>query len=291
MSAIAYITDSRMLQMHRLNNHKTMNFWRLSNNINFSNFTIGDLVFFLSKDKEHKNKNEKGIVGFGRLKDISLGSVKSMWDKYGILNGYNTLEEFKEAILKVAKDKKMPRKISSFYLENVTFFQPIYLSECGVKISNNVESYIYIKPEEVTLKLLQLAKHSTDLWTNLGNEEAINQEELLYSLYTSHNKINDIFINKTIYNRSYRQLKKYLETNSSYEFIQNSKNELFRIKDKLIEILFYYDEKNIDPKLILGQADLYKYYITNYYGNDVDIKFYIYPSNDKIQDILNKNNY
>ena len=237
MSAIAYITDSRMLQMHRLNNHKTMNFWRLSNNINFSNFTIGDLVFFLSKDKEHKNKNEKGIVGFGRLKDISLGSVKSMWDKYGILNGYNTLEEFKEAILKVAKDKKMPRKISSFYLENVTFFQPIYLSECGVKISNNVESYIYIKPEEVTLKLLQLAKHSTDLWTNLGNEEAINQEELLYSLFTSHNKINDIFINKTIYNRSYRQLKKYLETNTSYEFIQNSKNELYRIKDKLVEIL------------------------------------------------------
>ena len=138
MSAIAYITDSKMLELHRLNNHKTMNFWRLSNNINFSDFNVGDLVFFLSKDKEHKNGKEKGIVGFGRMSEISLASVKSMWDKYGVLNGYRSLAEFKEAIIKVSKDKKLPKKISGFYLENVTFFQPIYLSECGMKISTNI---------------------------------------------------------------------------------------------------------------------------------------------------------
>ena len=74
MSAIAYITDSKMLELHRLNNHKTMNFWRLSKNINFSDFSTGDLVFFLSKDKEHRNKSEKGIVGFGRVSKINVSS-------------------------------------------------------------------------------------------------------------------------------------------------------------------------------------------------------------------------
>ena len=124
MSAIAYVTDSKMLELHRLNRHKTMNFWRLSTNISFSAFHEDDLVFFLSKDKEHRNKDEKGIVGFGRLKKMSVASIKKMWERYGIYNGYQTLDDFKQAILKVAKDKKLPKKISGFYLENVTFSNP-----------------------------------------------------------------------------------------------------------------------------------------------------------------------
>ena len=79
MSAIAYITDSKMLELHRLNNHKAINFWRPSANTAFSDFREGDLLFFLSKDKEHKKKNEKGIVGFGRLQSISTASPKMMW--------------------------------------------------------------------------------------------------------------------------------------------------------------------------------------------------------------------
>ena len=67
MSAIAYITDSKMLDFHRLNINSTMNFWRLSNKISFSDFGENDLVFFLSKDKKMMNKGEKGIVGFGRV--------------------------------------------------------------------------------------------------------------------------------------------------------------------------------------------------------------------------------
>ena len=46
MSAIAYITDSKMLELHRLNNHRTINFWRPSGNINFTEFGEGDLLFF-----------------------------------------------------------------------------------------------------------------------------------------------------------------------------------------------------------------------------------------------------
>ena len=78
MSAIAYITDSKMLELHRLNNHKAINFWRPSANTAFSDFSQGDLLFFLSKDKEHRKKNEKGVVGFGRLKDISSAPPAKM---------------------------------------------------------------------------------------------------------------------------------------------------------------------------------------------------------------------
>ena len=258
MSAIVYVTDSKMLELHRLNNHKTMNFWRVSTNVNFSDFGVDDLVFFLSKDKEHKKKNEKGIVGFGRLKDISVASTKTMWNKYHEYNGYMSLEEFKKAISKVAKDKKLPSKISSFYLENVTFFQPIYLSECGINISNKVESYIYLKDNEVVLKLLKLAKHSDDLWSSLqDNESSIELEEAIYSISASHKAIKDIKLSDKLIKKARRVLKTYLENHENYYFIQNSDNELYKIDRKNIEIVFYHD-KDVEDKLLIGQAHLYK---------------------------------
>lgn len=281
MSAIVYVTDSKMLELHRLNNHSTMNFWRLSKKINFSEFKKGDLVFFLSKDKEHQNKKEKGIVGFGRLVEINLGSVKSMWNKYGILNGYNTLEEFKEAIIKVSKDKKMPQKISSFYLENVVFFQPVYLSECGMKISNNVESYIYLKPEEVSANLLHLAKQSNDLWSNYDdNLKAIEKEELLYALYRTQNKVKDIIVNEKQHKRSIRVMNKYCKENN-YLFINNSDNQLYRlIDDDNVEIVLYHD-KQVDIKLLIGQIYLFRKYMNEYYKS-INISF---KTNDNLKEI------
>lgn len=282
MASIAYITDSKMLELHRLNKHKTMNFWRLSNKINFSDFKPGDLVFFLSKDKEHQNKKEKGIVGFGRLVDINLASVKSMWNKYGILNGYKNIEEFKEAIIKVSKDKKLPQKISSFFLENVVFFQPVYLSECGMNISSNVESYIYLKPEEVVSNLLYLAKQSNDLWSNYDdNLDAIEKEEMLYALYRTQNKVKDIKINDKEYKKSNRVMKKYA-TENNYRFINNSNNQLYKVIDKdNLEIVVYHD-KDVDIKLIIGQIYLFKKYMNEYYKS-INISF---KTNDNQKEIL-----
>ena len=282
MASIAYVTDSKMLELHRLNKNKTMNFWRLSNKINFSDFSAGDLVFFLSKDKEHQNKKEKGIVGFGRLVEINLGSVKSMWKKYGTLNGYKNIEEFNEAIIKVSKDKKLPQKISSFYLENVVFFQPVYLSECGMRISNNVESYIYLKPEDVVTNLLHLAKQSNDLWSDYDdNLEAIENEELLQAIYRSHNKIGDIKVNDKLYKKANRVMKKYLKDNNEYRFISKSNNELFKVIDKEnIEIVLYHD-KDIDIRLLIGQIYLYRKYINEYYKS-INIKF---KTNDNFKEI------
>ena len=104
MSSIAYITDSTMLENHRLLRNKTMNFWRLSTNINFSDFGIGDLVFFLSKDRVHRRKGEKGIIGFGRLKELRVYSPSTMWRKYGKDNGYISKKSFEDALKKVSKD-------------------------------------------------------------------------------------------------------------------------------------------------------------------------------------------
>jgi len=259
MSSIAYITDSKMLELHRLNNHKTMNFWRLSNNNNFSDFTVDDLVFFLSKDKEHMNQKEKGIVGFGRVKQIHLCSVKQMWETYEDLNGYKTLEEFKDAILAVSKDKKLPKKISSFYLEDVVFFQPVYLSECGLNISRNVESYIYIKPEEVVFRLLDIAKNSKDLWSTFEDED-IEKEYRLYALFLAHKKIGNYDLDKNQIKKITKVLNN-IKDNSDYEYVQNSFTELYKVKGKNIEILMYND-KDFDQRLIIGQAKLYKHYLS-----------------------------
>ena len=287
MSAIAYITDSKMLQLHRLNNHKTMNFWRVSNKTNFSDFGIGDLVFFLSKDKEHKNKNEKGIVGFGRVTNIDLSSTKTMWDKYGIYNGYKTIDEFKEAIIKVTKDKKLPKKISSFHLEDVQFFQPIYLSECGFNISDKTESYIYLKDENVVYNLLNLAKNSSDIWSSLDvDQKSIESEELLYTLFVAHKHIKDITTTDKLIKKARKDLNKYIEENNDYNFIQKSDLELYKVENDTIEILFY-NHKDIDNKLLIGQANLYKQWIEYRFNNKYALRFRSFDNDKELERQMN----
>lgn len=257
MASIAYITDSKMLDLHRLNNHKTMNFWRISTNINFSNFSNGDLVFFLSKDKDHMNQKEKGIVGFGRLEKIYVDSVKKIWEKYHNLNGYNSLEEFKEAIIKASKTKELPEEISSLYLENVTFFQPIYLSEVGMSISNNIESYFYLE-EDYTNKLLNLAKESVDLWTLSEDlNEKINYELDLRNLFKVHNEIKDINISESELKKIEKKFDSIISS-SNYKYMNNSKTELFKLNNNHVNILMYHD-KDGDDKALIGQARLYRY--------------------------------
>ncbi len=287
MSAIAYVTDSKMLELHRLNRHKTMNFWRLSTNISFSAFHEDDLVFFLSKDKEHRLKDEKGIVGFGRLKKMSVASIKTMWERYGIYNGYQTLEDFKQAILKVAKDKKLPKKISSFYLENVTFFQPVYLSECGIGLSSNVESYIYLKDPDTVMKLLSLAKHSGDLWTGTSeDQEAISEEEKRFVLFQIHEEIRDISLEEKAQKRAGKALKKYAEEHPEYAPLYDSANELYRINKDLIEVVFYHDRYS-DLKALAGQAFLYRKAFRDRFPDRYAFYFRCSDGDPVIEDCLN----
>ncbi len=273
MSAIAYITDSRMLELHRLNNHETINFWRPSGSIKFTDFSEGDLLFFLSKDKEHQRRKEKGIVGFGRMTSSSVSSVKKMWERYGILNGYRSLDEFKEAILKVSKDRKLPSKISAFCLEDVTFFQPVYLSECGMKISSNVESYVYLKPEDTVTKLLDLAKESRDLWSDPSrNSETIEKEKFLHALWRAHRDIGEIADDEKILKKAERAMKKFMEEDPGYAFIKGSRSELYHT-DKGVTDIVLFSDKTVDERLLIGQAQLYRCKLKEYCGQEAQLRF------------------
>ena len=122
MSSIAYVTDYKMLDNLRLNEKKTMNFWRLSTKTNFSDFKEGDLLFFLSKNKDHLSSNkEKGMIGFGRVASMHIGSIRAMWNKYHELNGFNSLNEFREAILKVhSRNKPIANDVDFGVLARIT---------------------------------------------------------------------------------------------------------------------------------------------------------------------------
>ena len=289
MSAIAYITDSKLLELHRLNANKKMNFWRVSTKVSFSDFGVDDLVFFLSKDKEHSKDGEKGIVGYGKLKAIYVNSPSSMWKKFESSNGYNTYEEFKEAIIKVTKDHKLPKKISSFYLDNVVFFQaPIYLSECNVEISKNVESYIYINPEETVIKLLDYAKDAVDIWSSSeGLNNDIADQQLEYAVKLAYKKIGDYIFDEKKLNHAHNVMKKYINENPMMKFIGDSKINVGYVKEKDVLIVLYYG-KDIDYRTLIGQSELYKEYIKKYYNNAYNIYFKTSNNDKQIDNLLNR---
>lgn len=170
MSSIAYITDRNMIEFHRLNGNSTISFWRPSAGKRFTDFNHGDLLFFLAKGTELKHTGEKGIIGYGRFQHSVQYSFRQMWNHYERLNGYDTPEDFKEAILRVSKSKTLPSSLSSLILNDIVFFQaPVYLSEFGMRISNNLESFIYLdkdNPQMTVNILLKANKIGVDAWSS-----------------------------------------------------------------------------------------------------------------------------
>ncbi len=170
MSSIAYITDRNMIEFHRLNGNSTISFWRPSAGKRFTDFNHGDLLFFLAKGTELKHTGEKGIIGYGRFQHSVQYSFRQMWNHYERLNGYDTPEDFKEAILRVSKSKTLPSSLSSLILNDIVFFQaPVYLSEFGMRISNNLESFIYLdkdNPQMTVNILLKANEIGVDAWSS-----------------------------------------------------------------------------------------------------------------------------
>lgn len=286
MASIAYITDPNMLEMHRLHGRNTMNFWRLSSKVNFKNFSEGDLVFFLSKDKDKQRGKEKGIVGYGRLDSIHVNSVNYLWKKYQTENGYSTLESFKEAIIKVSKNHELPNKISSLYLTDVLFYQsPIYLSECGMNISGNIESFIYLNPE-VTLKLLNTKVEPDMFFESNGGKSFVDKHKLEFAIALMQDSTSELKLPEAKLNKAKRELSKYIEVHPEYSFIRNSKTSIKKVIDEEVTILIY-NHKSIDYKLIIGQASLYKHYLYMYYPNIKKLSFETIDDNLKLERIIN----
>ena len=86
MSSIAYISDERMIEFHRSNGHRSINFWRLSTK-RFERFDVGSLLFFIDKRYIHPVTKEKGIIGYGRARSVRTMSIKRTWDEYQYMNG------------------------------------------------------------------------------------------------------------------------------------------------------------------------------------------------------------
>ena len=202
MASIAYITDRNMIEFHRLNGNRTMNFWRPSNSKKFTDFKPGDLLFFLAKGSERGRHREKGIVGYGRFQKAHTLSFRQMWNVYGTENGYASEDELYDAIVKVSKNKKMPKLMNCLYLTDVVFFQaPIYLSEIGVAISNKVESYIYLDKEDpqATSKVLNKAKETgVDMWMaamseTLSQNFDLEEEQIKHQLSQIIERAGDSF--------------------------------------------------------------------------------------------------
>ena len=126
MSSIAYVTDSNMIEYHRLCGSRRFNFWRLSARAAFSDFRKGDLLFFYAYGR---NKKKKGFVGYAHFDGARKLSLKQMWKEYGTLNGFDTRADLEEAIRRASRDHEVPERMSCLLLSkliNISSYQTFY---------------------------------------------------------------------------------------------------------------------------------------------------------------------
>lgn len=250
MAAIAYVTDEKMIDYHRVNGSNSIVFWRLSTK-NFSDFNIGDLLFFLSRDNTTKTRKEKGLVGYGRFRSSSSMSISTMWRKHKTKTGYISKKDLYEAIDKSKKTKEMPEKINCLVLDRVVFFRsPIYLSDLGYKIPMNLESFTYLDKHEgqQTLRILEEAqKVGLDLWSSIqseADENSFNQQLMQYKIATI---VESLGIEDEITRKYYKKIeKKYSIDNHLWI---NNKHIGF-INFGKPNILFYLFQTNIRDSIV-----------------------------------------
>ncbi|MBR0137198.1 MAG: hypothetical protein IJM15_02195 [Erysipelotrichaceae bacterium] len=276
MASIAYISDSNMLEYHRLNGNKTIVFWRISSK-KFSDFTAGDLLFFLSKDQQQSRRNEKGIVGCGCYMGNSSHSINQMWKKYRDATGYGSLKALREAIIKNNKSEEEPAKVNCLKLQHVVFFQsPIYLSDVGMKISNSLESFTYLDKNggTITLTLLDLAsKVGPDSWSSALNDyDFFNQQILFYKLTTVFNQ-NNIATNYKNSKLTNKVIKKYPDL----MWLNRQRQSFLLIgKENRVCYLFSSSQKTQNEKFYetIGELDYVRSLI-----DDPDLKYTVITGN------------
>ena len=248
MASIVYLTDRKMIEYHRLNGSRMMNFWRPTTTRRILDFKQGDLLFFLSKGTERGITKEKGIVGYGRYQKNSNLSFKQMWKVYGLQNGYDQEKELYDAILKISKTNKIPKTLSCLYLIDVVYFQtPIYLSEIGVKISKMIESYFYLDKDDplATAKILNKAKEiGVDQWSSVINDHDIGVmtfeiDYCKHILAEATSKLGNIY-NDTEIKRAFKECQSMImEFNNkdiNMQMVKGSRYSFACIENKKVEI-------------------------------------------------------
>ena len=167
-----------------------------------------------------------------------------MWNHYGLLNGYPNEAALKEAILKVSKEKTLIHPFSCLKLTNLVFFQsPVYLSELGLHISSNLESYIYLDKEDIqtTTRILLKAKQvGIDSWTSVVSQNAPSErvfsEDLIRHNLTltinelpQHNKVED-------WRKAQKILVNHQKNHPQLHWLDDRKSELFGFEGNELSI-------------------------------------------------------
>jgi len=259
MAAIAYVSDEKMLDYHRTNGCQEIVFWRTSTK-RFSSFQPGDLLFFLTKVSGRRK--EKGIVGYGCFVEEKQMSVDSLWKRYAQKTGYNSKAELKQAIL--SKTERIPEKISCLFLDKVIFFMgPIYLSELGIKLPANLESFTYLDTHEghVTLELLQKVKETgLDFWSaSLNTSETdpvwFNNEIMRFQIASVYESMD--ITGKSIPS-SFRKKCLNMFRYRNPQWVNNEQNSFVLFKDGEIKLyyIFYSTQKEMKKNYLhtLGEV-------------------------------------
>lgn len=264
MSSIAYVTDEKMIEYHRLCGNRSMNFWRLSTKSGFTNFQEGDLLFFYAK-KDYMSK--KALLGYAHFVSTQKLSLKQMWSRYGVANGYDSLAQMEEAIRKAARDKNIPEKLNCLYLTDAVYFlEPVFPEDVGIHISNKLESYCYLDQEDpqVTVRILkQAGKGGIDLWSaaqSFEPEDVFRKDELRHQLALIRSEIGKDGRNKAeeslAKKLAHQQVKK-----DGWQYIRGSLTDCYCVKDDTLTIAipFTCNTKDHDIRLkeIMGTLAMY----------------------------------
>ncbi len=265
MSSIAYVTDQKMIEYHRLCGSRDINFWRLSSRAGFSSFHKGDLLFFYARGLHGK---KKGLVGYAHYQGIHTMTLKQMWNRYGTQNGYDSLKDMQEAVEKAARDHKVPEKMTSLYLTDVVFFvTPVYPKDVGITINDKLESYTYLDREDpdITVRILREAEKSgIDVWSASQSDEPeyiFQADELRHQLQLICSEMGREPLGSTELSRA-KKLTREFAQKEQYEMIRGSVTDCFMTDGKTLKIAvpFVYMAKNSRQRMkeLLGKITWYK---------------------------------
>lgn len=265
MSSIAYVTDEKMLEYHRLCCNSSILFWRLTTRNKFTDFKEGDLLFFYARNPKLRSK-KKMFVGYGHYAGTKRLSLKQMWKQYSTRTGYDNFHDLQEAIHKAAKGD-IPKTMLCLELNQIVFFtSPVYPQEVGLDIPAKLESYYYLdqKDPRTTVRILQKAsKYGVDIWTQNENEtpeDIFLQDEIRHVIALSFLELGEEKVPERERSLA-RRLAKEKCSQPQWEFVRNSKLDCIHIrKDRIdIAIPFTWNTVNEQERIqqILGRMTYY----------------------------------
>ena len=266
MSSIAYVTDEKMLEYHRLCRNRTSLFWRLSSKKNFRDFKKGDILFFFAKPRYGR---KKGLIGYAHYDSNKRLSIRQMWDTYRGSTGYDSEELLREAIEKASR-KELPDKLNCLLLTDVVFFlSPIYPEDVGIRIPANLESYCYLDKNdpEITVRILQKAKETgIDLWSSdekSSPEEIFHTDELNHQFAMICKKIGSVTGSEREIQQA-RRLARSKTIEPGWKYIRGSRTDCIYIDNDTVKVAFPYvyqaNDKELRTRELIGRAAMYAAY-------------------------------